>query len=115
MKTNRFLYHKSAPKLRHFIKSNGLLPYRGEQWIDTNLEAIKEPAVFATNSENKTEWFDSCYDDDVWRIDTNKLNNTQWQEDPAFCWQYKNKHIYTTTKIPIEALELIYLGSGELK
>lgn len=108
------VYHKASPVNRELISNKGLIPYRGEQWIDENLKNIKSPAIFATNSENKEDWFDSGYDDDVWEIDVKSLENVEWFADPYFDWDDKYKHIFTYSAIPIKALTLIYKGSGEL-
>lgn len=110
--TNRYLYHKSNPRNRNRILKNGLVPYRGPQWLDS--DEIKGDAVFATNSDNEKDWFDSTYDDDVWRIDTSKLSNVKWFFDSHFDWNPdKNKHMYTRSYIPVSALELIKQGTGK--
>ena len=110
-KLNKYLYHKANPFNRDRIIKNGIVPFRGDQWMsDTN---IKGEAVFATNSDNIDDWFDSTYDDDVWRIDTAKIPNIKWFMDPNFNLDKKYKHIYTKSAIPKDAIELIKKGTGE--
>ncbi len=110
IKTGRYLYHSSNPKDRESIESNGLIPKRGPQWLsDTDIDG---DVIFATDSENKEDHFHSTYDDDFWRIDTNKCLNIKWDKDPNFTWG-NYKHIYTRSSIPRECLDLVYKGSGE--
>lgn len=105
----RYLYHVAAPANRERIEQNGIVPHRGEQWLsDTPIEG---KAVFATNSDNPKKWFDSTYDDDIWRIDSTKIPDVVWYPDPNFT--PKSYHVYTHSLIPREAIELIKKGSGE--
>ena len=109
IKLNKYLYHVSNPFNRERIEKNGIVPHRGEQWLsDTDIEG---KAVFATNSDNPKDWFDSTYDDDVWRIDVSKIPNVKWFIDPNFGDEYK--HIYTKEPIPRNAIELIKIGTGK--
>lgn len=108
IKLNRYLYHSSSINNRKRIEKNGIIPYRGEQWLsDTK---INGPAVFATNSDNKSDWFDSTWDDDVWRIDTKKLRGIKWFLDPN---ADNGVWIYTKQLIPRDAIELIKKGTGK--
>jgi len=108
IKLNRYLYHASAIANRKRIEKNGIVPYRGFQWLsDTDIEG---DAVFATNSDNKVDWFDSTWDDDVWRIDTKKLNGVKWFLDPN---TDNGVWIYTHQAIPRDAIELIKKGTGK--
>ncbi len=110
IKVSRFIYHKAHPKHRTRILSNGLQPYRGVQWpSNTDIEG---DAVFATNSADEKDWFDSTWDDDVWQIDTSKIPNIKWFQDPNFKWG-KFKHIYTSDTIPSEAIKLFREGTGK--
>ena len=76
---------------------------------DTEIDGA---VIFATNSDNKKDWFESTFDDDIYKIDTTKTNNS-WFSDPNFDWEKDNKHIITFSKIPPKALELLYFGSGK--
>lgn len=126
--TGRFVYHSSNPFHRDKILKEGLLPKgKSETWLsDTDIEG---KVIFATNSENKENWFDSTYDDDIYQIDTSKISN-KWFEDPNFSnnngktLEYNGKkiklpklnienfHVITFEKIPLAAINLIYQGTG---
>jgi len=114
IKLNKYVYHASAIINRERIDKNGILPFRGEQWLsDTDIEG---DAVFATNSDNPKDWFDSTWDDDVWQIDTTKIPNVKWERDPntesELC-TYIGKWIYTKQPIPREAIKLLKKGTGK--
>ena len=109
VKPNRYVYHSSNPMFRDKIEREGLIPQgRSEAWLsDTKIEG---EVIFAVNSENKEDWWDSTYDDDVYRIDTAGLKNT-WYNDPNF--DLKDKRIITFEAIPAKAIKLMYKGTGE--
>lgn len=117
IKVNEFIYHKWNPLFRDIILKEGLKPQsKSDNWLsDTN---IKGKVLFATNSSNKEDWFDSWYDDDVYEIKTCNLKN-KWFEDPNFQDDFfkKNKtddkHIITFDYIPVSEIKLIYKGSWE--
>jgi len=111
LKTGRYLYHSSNPVNRDIIDKEGLRPMRGDQWLEST--AIDGPAIFATDSENKEDYYDSTYDDDFWRIDTYKCPDVEWKRDPNFAWDPNFKHIYAQQPIPRVALKLIHKGTGE--
>lgn len=104
-----YVYHTSNPKFRDNISREGLVPQgRSEAWLtDTKIEG---KVIFCVNSENKEDWWDSTYDDDIYRIDTKNLNNS-WYVDPNF--DLEDLRIITFEKIPKEAIELIYKGTGK--
>ena len=108
-KTNQYVYHASAPVFRDKIAKEGLLPQRGEQWLSDT--AVEGKAIFATNSDDKKDWFDSGYDDDVYQIDTTKIDN-KWYSDPNFAHS-DHKHIFTFKEIPLSAIKLFHKGTGE--
>ena len=124
---NRYLYHSSNPHYRVEILKNGLIPKgKSETWLsDTKIDG---KVIFATNSDDKKDWFDSTYDDDIYQIDSMGLNN-KWFEDPNFSNDEKsieyngkkiilpktneiNKHVITFEPIPLNNLKLIKKGSG---
>ena len=109
--TSRFVYHKSNPGFRDAISKVGLIPKgKSATWLsDTR---IPGKVIFVTDSANEDDWFDSTYDDDVYKIDTSKLNNV-FYKDPNFSWKSSFKHLITYEPIPASALELIYKGTGE--
>lgn len=130
IKPNRFVYHVSNPIFRENINKEGLKPKgKSETWLsDTPIDG---EVIFASNSDKKQQWFDSTYDDDIYQIDTTKINN-KWYEDPNFggadrtFWFAGKKHklpknheryyhIITYEPIPLDALKLIHKGTGKSK
>jgi hypothetical protein len=109
VKPNKYLYHTSNPMFRDKIAKEGLIPKgKSEAWLsNTN---IKGNVIFAVNSDNKKDWWDSTYDDDIYRIDTTKIKN-KWYGDPNF--DLKDNRIITFEKIPANSIKLIYKGTGE--
>ncbi len=107
---NKYVYHKSNPIFRTEISKIGLITKgKSATWLsDTK---INGNVIFATNSDNKKDWFDSTYDDDVYQIDTTKINN-KWFSDPNFTWKKSPKYIITFDNIPLSAIKLVYKGSG---
>ena len=108
---NKYVYHTSNPIFRKKISKEGLIPKaKSESWLsDTNIHG---KVIFAVNSDNKKDWWDSTYDDDIYRIDTTKLKN-KWYGDPNF--ELEDKRIITFEPIDISCIELIYKGSGDNK
>jgi hypothetical protein len=109
VKPNRYLYHTSNPIFRDNIAKEGLIPKgKSEAWLsDTKIDG---EVIFAVNSDNKEDWFDSTYDDDIYKIDTTNLKN-KWYVDPNF--DLEDKRIITFERIPLSSIELIYKGTGE--
>ena len=72
VETNRYVYHTSNPIFRDKIANEGLIPKaKSEAWLsDTKIDG---KVIFAVNSDDY-KW-DSTYDDDVYQIDTSKINN----------------------------------------
>lgn len=105
---NKYVYHTSNPIFRDKISKEGLTPKgKSESWLyDTNIDG---EVIFAVNSDNKEDWWDSTYDDDIYKIDTTNLNN-KWYNDPNF--DLEDKRIITFEKIPLNSIKLIYKGSG---
>ena len=111
----RYVVHSSNPSNRDNISTTGLQVSLGECYLiyaDSNYGEDDEcvPAIFATNSVKKKELFDSTYDDDVWVIDTERAN-VQWYKDAHFDGG-DTKHIVTFEDIPVDAIRLIYKGTG---
>jgi hypothetical protein len=105
---NKYVYHTSNPKFRDNISKEGLIPKGfSEAWLsDTK---IYGDVIFAVNSDDKKDWWDSTYDDDIYVIDTTNLSN-KWYNDPNF--DLEDKRIITFDNIPINSIRLIYKGSG---
>jgi len=115
VKPNKYVYHTSNPMFRNQIAKQGLIPKgKSETWLsDTKIDG---KVIFAINSDDKEEWWDSGYDDDIYKIDTSKLKN-KWYFDPNYqSGVYKQDNItavITFKKIPTKAIKLIHKGSGE--
>jgi hypothetical protein len=112
---DKYVVHTSNPSNRDSIKEYGIRAVLGECYLiyaDSNYGEEDEcvPAVFDTNSVKKKELFDSTYDDDVWVIDTERAN-VQWYKDAHFDGG-DTKHIVTFEDIPVDAIRLIYKGTG---
>jgi len=109
VKPNRYVYHSSNPMFRDKISKEGLIPKGiSDAWLsDTKIDG---KVIFAVNSDNKKDWWDSTYDDDMYQIDTSRLKNT-WYNDPNF--KVQDKRIITFEAIPLNAIKLMYKGSGE--
>jgi len=115
MEIGKFLYHKSNPIFRDKIAVEGLI-VKGisETWLSDT--PINGKVIFATNSEDRSKWFDDDYDDDIYRIDTSELSN-KWDKDPNFdgVGIHYDSHVITFENIPLSAIELIYKGTGKSK
>jgi len=115
-KPNKFVYHKSPPQVRDNVSKEGLLVSVGDCYKTYSENFSKEdciPAIFATDSDNEDEWFESTWDDDVWRINT-KIADVEWFKDKHFEYEgSKNNHIVTFQDIKPEAIKLIYKGTGK--
>jgi hypothetical protein len=109
VKPNKYLYHTSNPHYRNIISKEGLITKgKSETWLsDTNIDG---KVIFAVNSDNKKDWWDSTYDDDIYQIDTTNLKNI-WYVDPNF--DLKDKRIITFENIPAKAIKIIYKGTGD--
>ena len=111
----KYVVHSSNPSNRDNISTTGLQVSLGECYLiyaDSNYGEDDEcvPAIFATNSIKKKDLFDSTYDDDIWVIDTERAN-VQWYKDAHFDGG-NTKHIVTFENIPVDAIRLIYKGTG---
>ena len=78
-----------------------------ERWLgDTK---INGKVIFVSNSEDPDNWFDTTWDDDIFKIDTSDLGN-KWFMDPNF---NNDTKLITFEKIPPEVITLIHKGTGE--
>ena len=108
---NQIVVHKSNPKFRENILTNGLIPKAGECYkIYVGYGVKCTPVIFATNSTNKRAFFDPTYDDDIWYIDTTKIPNHKWYKDKHY--GSSSKHIVTFDAIPANAIKLVHSGTG---
>ncbi len=106
---NKYVYHTSNPIFRDKISKEGLITKgKSETWLsDTKIDG---KVIFAVNSDNPKKWWDSTYDDDIYRIDTTELIN-KWYNDPNF--DLEDKRIITFENIPLNSIKLIYKGTGK--
>jgi hypothetical protein len=103
---NKYVYHTSNPIFRDKISKQGLIPKeKSEAWLSNT--KIDGKVIFAVNSNEKHDWWDSTYNDDIYRIDTTYLTNI-WYNDPNF--NLENKRIITFENIPFNSIKLIYEG-----
>lgn len=103
------LYHTSNPHYRNKILKEGLIP-KQETWgksfgSDMNKELGYTKAIFL----KKDEPYDNTYDDDIYEVNTSILDN-KFTKD-----KYVGNSVYTLTPIKLEALKLIYKGTGKPK
>jgi hypothetical protein len=107
---NKYVYHTSNPIFRDKISKEGLIPKgKSESWLSNT--KIDGKVIFVVNSNKKKYFFDSTYDDDIYQIDTTKLNN-KWYNDPNF--DSDGLHLITFENIPLNSIKLIYKGSFSL-
>lgn len=108
----RYVSHKSNPVWRDNIELTGLQTSVGDcyqQHVGGDTEC--RPSIFATDSTNEEDLFDSTYDDDIWVIDT-KCAGVTWYKDKHFDDGDYKLHIVTFDNIPTECLKLVYKGTG---
>jgi len=110
--------HVSNPRNRESILEYGLLANVGDcysSYVGDKYEC--EPAIFATNSTDEEQIFDSTWDDDIWYIYTD-VANVKWFKDAHFNDENHPeyglyKHIVTFEDIPKEAIKLHKKGTGK--
>lgn len=105
------ILHRSNPMFRNKILLEGLIVKgKSEAWLSDT--AIDKPCIFASDTLNINELFDSGYDDDIYEIDLRNLKN-KWFKDPNFIYFKNSVHIITFENIPRKYIKLIYKGTGE--
>jgi hypothetical protein len=109
----KFIVHKSNPVWRDNIELTGLQVSVGDcyqQHVGGDEEC--KPSIFATDSLDKEQMFDSTYDDDIWIINT-ECAGVQWYKDRHFDDGDYQKHIVTFNNISPDCIKLIYKGTGK--
>lgn len=109
----KFIVHKSSPVWRENIELTGLQTSVGDcyqQHVGGD-EECKE-SIFATDSLDEKEMFDSTYDDDIWVIDTECAGVT-WYKDKHFDGGDYKHHIVTFENISPNCIKLIHKGTGK--
>lgn len=105
----RYVFHTSNPIFRDSISREGLVPKgKSEAWLSNTKIAGK--AIFAVDSERQEDAWESGYDDDIYRIDTDGLSN-RWYYDPNF--GEGSDRIVTFDPIPKDRVELVHSGTGK--
>ena len=99
-KPNKYVVHKSAPHWRENIELTGLQTSVGDCYqIYVGGDVKCKKAIFATDSLNDKDMFDSTYDDDIWIIDT-ECAGVSWFKDTHYFKQGDyNYHIVTFKNI----------------
>lgn len=111
VKPNNYVYHTSNPMFRDKIEKVGLIPQgKSDAWLSNT--KIDGEVIFAVNSDDKKDWWDSTYDDDMYQIDTTLIKN-KWYSDPNF--DVEDKRMITFDPIPRNSIKLMYKGTGESK
>lgn len=105
---NKYVYHTSNPVFRDKISKEGLI-VKGKGDTCLSNTKIDGEVIFAVNSNDKKDWWDSTYDDDIYKMDTTNLNN-KWYNDPNF--NSEDKRIIKFENIPLDSIKLMYEGTG---
>ena len=114
----RYVVHKSPPQWRKNIGLRGLQVSVGECYENHAMGLYGEwytecqPAIFATDSLNEEDMFDSTYNDDTWLIDT-ECAGVSWYIDAHFESDDYSHHIVTFEDISPDCLKLIHKGTGK--
>ena len=114
----RYVVHKSPPQWRKNIGLRGLQVSVGECYENHVMGLYGEwytecqPAIFATDSLNEEDMFDSTYNDDTWLIDT-ECAGVSWYIDAHFESDDYSHHIVTFEDISPDCLKLIHKGTGK--
>lgn len=104
----KYLYHKSSAHNRNSILQIGLTPQIGPSYF-CHWEGKKnlKPLVFLYD-RNVLEYDTTC-DDDVYKIETSKLDKRKISRDPDKSMQ--GCYGYSSNICPVN-IEIIYKGSG---
>jgi len=108
----KYVAHKSSPVWRDNIELTGLQTSVGDcyrQFVGGDVPC--KESIFATDSVNKDDMFDSTYDDDIWIIDT-ECAGVEWYKDRHFDDGDYQKHIVTFNNISPDCIKLIHKGTG---
>lgn len=104
---NKFLYHTSNPQNRKSIKNVGLMPGYGESSYFHHSEG---EYVFLIPAKTVKQLFYTTYDDDVWQVSMEGLDQEFYIDDAM---PETSKAVFTKVNIPASYLTLIHEGSGE--
>lgn len=105
----KYLFHKSSYSIRNKILNDGLKATVGASTDIHSGDKNLQPGVFLFDGNKKV--YDSTYDDDIWVIDTSKLDKTKFIKDyDEFMYKTFGSVVYTED-ISKTKIELIYKGS----
>jgi len=110
----RYVYHSTSVDNRDSILKNGLIPKSSDEskeWV-YGIHLSYPKAIFVTMVNLETGIINSWKNDnsvDIWRIDTNKLNN-EWFVDLNYVDVKNNKHIMTFQQVSPKYLEIAKKG-----
>lgn len=104
VKARKYIYHSSPCHNRDYIEKHWLKARdKTDSWIaDTNIDW---KALFFSNTNDINSFFDSWYDDDIYKIYTSELSNIFFK-DPNFT--FNTNLIYCKWDIPKCRTKLIY-------
>lgn len=105
----KYLFHKSSPYNRLSIRHYGIVPQLGPSYIcHWNFKKGLKPLVFLYDINICK--YDTTYDDDIYRIDTTKLDRRRLTMDPdrtmVGCFAY-------SAVIHDTCYEIVYKGKGK--
>lgn len=105
----KYLFHKSPSSIRNKILNEGLKAMVGASTDIHSGHKNLQPGVFLFDGNKQV--YDSTYDDDIWVIDTSKLDKTKFIKDyDEFMYKTFGSVVYTED-ISKTNIELIYKGS----
>ena len=105
----KYLFHKSSFSIRNKILNEGLKATIGASTDIHSGHKNLQPGVFLFDANKQV--YDSTYDDDIWVIDTSKLDKTKFIKDyDEFMYKTFGSVVYTED-ISKTKIELIYKGS----
>ena len=101
----KFILHTANPIFREKIQAEGILPMVGDSYSCHHDYISLAPAVFAVDSE--TTPYESTWDDDVWKINTEKANVTWYKDHGCYIGC-----IVSYDAIPVDCITFIHEGTG---
>lgn len=105
----KYLYHKSSINNRTSILKDGLKPMVGDSYFcHWNCKEGLPPLIFLY--DRCVLEYDSTYDDDIYRIDTNKLDKRRLTTDPDK--NMKGCYVYSIGIQPT-SIDIIFQGTGK--
>lgn len=105
----KYLFHKSSFRNRTSILKDGLKPMvGGSYYCHWGCKKGLIPLIFLY--DRSILEYDSTYDDDIYRIDTDTLDKRRLTTDPDE--DMKGCYAYGII-IPISSIDIVYKGTGK--